>query len=210
MSRHPSPDFFESELTHLVQRELTEAWHDLPSATPSAMERHKAAFIAAGVQLAQQAKWLRVKLLSKTALRYAAIVLFTLISTFIGARMVSAQSLPGDQLYPVKLSLESVDGLFYSSEAWQSRQEERRLAEVLMIVTQGESAVVNFVATPFLHDDGQWYVGTVPLILTAEQSGMLGNQCPQRDNSVRVYAQVTSGRIYARAITPTCFYVASR
>lgn len=210
MSRQPSPDFFESELTHLVQVELTEAWRDLPPPNPTVMDRHKAAFIAAGVQLAQQAKWLRLKLLSKTALRYAAIVLFTLMSTFVGARMAAAQSLPGDRLYPVKLSLESVDGLFYGNEAWQTHQEERRLAEVMTIASQGESAVVNFVATPFLHDDGQWYVGTFPLILTAEQSGMLGSQCPQRDNSVRVYAQVSNGKIYARAITPTCFYVASR
>ncbi len=210
MSRRPSPDFFESELTHLVQLELNEAWRDLPAPDPSVMERHKAAFIAAGVQLAQQAKWLRVKLLSKTAFRYAAIILFTLMSTFIGARAVSAQSVPGDRLYPVKLSLESVESLLYHGETWQKEQERRRLSEVLVIAARGGSAVVYFEATPFVSAEGQWYVSTVPLVLSADQTRTLDNQCPQRGNRVGISAQVRDGKIYVRGITPSCFYVASR
>jgi hypothetical protein len=210
MSRRPSPDFFEDELTHLVQTELENAWRDIPPRDPTMVERQRATFIAAGVRLGQQAKWMQVKFLSKTALRYAAIVIFTLLSTFVGARVVSAQSLPGDRLYPVKLSLESVDGLFYGGERWHDQQEARRLDEVLTIAAQGESAVVNFVASPFLTDDGQWYVGAVPLMVTAEQNRMLHNQCAERDTSIRIFAQVIDGKIYARAITPSCFFVASR
>jgi len=210
MSRRPSLDFFEDELTHLVQSELKRAWYQLPPREPTIVATQKAAFVAAGVRLAKQAKWLRLKLLSTTALRYAAIVVFTFMSTFVGARVVSAQSLPGDRLYPVKLSLESVDGLFYGSEAWDDQQEERRLAEVIMMAAQGESAMVSFVATPFQTDEGQWFVGTVPLMVTTEQNGMLQNQCAERETSVRVFGQVSDGVIYARAITPSCFFVASR
>jgi hypothetical protein len=210
MSQRPSPDFFEDELTHLVQKELQEAWQALPPPEPSRMATHRAAFIAAGVQLAQQAKWLKVRLLTKTTLRYAAIIVLLLMTSFVGARAVSAQSLPGDRLYPVKLSLESVDMLFYGGEQWEARQEERRLSEVLTMVDEGEQATVSFIAVPTRAADGQWYIGTVPLVVSSEQSTMLSNQCQQREHRVQIYGEVRDGTIIARAITPGCFYVASR
>lgn len=210
MSRQPFSDFFEDELNALVQAELQQAWRDVPPRNSALVARQRAAFIAAGVRLAEQAKWLQLKLLSRTAFRYAAIVLFTLLSTFIGARVVSAQSLPGDRLYPVKLSLESVDGLFYGGEAWEAQQEARRLQEVLDMVARGESTLVNFVATPFQTDDGQWYVGAVRLVVTSEQNRMLRNQCTSANTRVIVMGQISDGKIFARGLTPSCFYVASR
>lgn len=210
MSRSPSPDFFEDELNHLVTAGLQEVWRDLPPPDANRMASQRAAFIAAGVRLAQQAKWLQVRLVTKTSLRYAAILVLTLLTSFVGARAASAHSLPGDQLYPVKLSLESVDILFYGGEQWEATQAERRLSEVLTMAAEGESAMVSFAASPTQAADGQWFIGTVPLIVSAEQSAMLDNQCPQRDDNVQIYGQVHDGKIFARAITPGCFYVASR
>lgn len=204
MSQHPSPDFFDDELNTLVTNELEAAWGDVPAPDSRAMAAHRAAFLAAGVGIRQRPAW------SQVALRYAAILVLTLVSSFFGARVVSASSLPGDHLYPMKLSLESVDGLFYSDEAWSDTQEERRLAEVVTMAQSGESAIVNFEATPTQHADGSWYVGQIPLVVTAEQQGMLVNQCPERETTVRVYGQVLDGKIYPAAITPSCLYVAFR
>lgn len=209
MSQPPSPDFFEDELNHLVQNELRALWQDVPPRESSLVERQRTAFIEAGVRLAQQAKWVQMKLVSRTALRYAAIVCFTLLSTFIGARVATAESLPGDRLYPMKLSLESVDGLFYGQEVWETQQEARRLQEIFTIAVRGESAVVNFVATP-IESDGDWYVGATPLIVTTEQNQRLRNQCDGQETNVRILGQVSNGKIYAQVITPSCFFIASR
>ncbi|MFZ6031423.1 MAG: DUF5666 domain-containing protein, partial [Chloroflexota bacterium] len=97
-----------------------------------------------------------------------AVVLFTLV-TAVGN--VSAASLPGDALYPVKRAQENVQLFFASDEARQQLEErflQERHAEVQALIGLKRSAAFEFVADIEQIASQEWMVGGFSFTVNAD------------------------------------------
>ncbi len=97
-------------------------------------------------------------------------LVFILVAT--STRLVSASSgaLPGDQLYPVKRSWESLQLFFVFQEeehqVLQSRFTQERLDETSKLLVQGRSAPISFSGLVMQQQDGTWLVSGIRVVIT--------------------------------------------
>lgn len=93
-----------------------------------------------------------------------------LVMTSSGLLAVSAESLPGDRLYPVKRAVENLRVQFAPSRVqkyeaeWQYR--ERRIGEVTELLTMGESRNISFEGVVEEINDLEWFVSGIDVRLT--------------------------------------------
>jgi len=102
------------------------------------------------------------------------IVMVLIIAALLGTSLVSAEALPGDALYPVKLALEQFQLNLASSpvQRLQLQQDfdERRVDEVDKLKDSGRQTTVTFTGV-LEQANGQWQVAGINLDLNNEQSG---------------------------------------
>jgi hypothetical protein len=101
-----------------------------------------------------------------------------LVMTSSGLLAVSAESLPGDRLYPVKRAVENLRVQFapsgvqkYEAE-WQYR--ERRIGEVTELLTMGEERNISFEGVVEVINDLDWFVSGIEVRLT-DNTDLIGS-----------------------------------
>ena len=138
-----------------------------PADAPSAAQnRSRAAFLARTGELRahQRPRQTREPFFS-FVLRYGALIV-VLAAVLLGGGLVSARSLPGDLLYPLKINVER------ASQSWvadissrlnrQLSFDERRAQEVRRLLQSGREEAVNFGG--FLERKSEnWHVADIPL-----------------------------------------------
>ncbi|MEP7134932.1 MAG: DUF5667 domain-containing protein [Chloroflexota bacterium] len=91
-----------------------------------------------------------------------------------GTNLVRASfdSLPGDSLYPVKLSWEKTTLLFtfdaHTRQDLQLKYNDERLKEVTQLFASGRTSHVEFVGVVTLQRDEAWQVANIPVIVSAQ------------------------------------------
>ncbi|MBA3532924.1 MAG: hypothetical protein H0T73_13455 [Ardenticatenales bacterium] len=138
--------------------------------------------------------WWRRLLLQGTTL-----VLFFSVS-WMSARVASAGSLPGDTLYPVKLTVEQIDLLLYDEAQWETQVQSQRLSEVLTLLQSGRKAEVEFQGTLQQSSDGSWHIGGIALDFDPEKQILIQHMC----GPVRVQGVVARGEFQVLYLTPSC------
>ncbi len=93
-----------------------------------------------------------------------------LVLTSTGLVSASSASIPGDQLYPVKRTWESVQLLFVFSpqqrDLMQSSFEQERLDEISELLGRRQAAPISFSGILARRSDGNWVVSGIPVSVT--------------------------------------------
>lgn len=188
--------------------ELRRALGPVPPRSESRARANRAAFLTAGAELAAPPRasrrwhpsWLWI-------FRQAVAFALLLIVMLGGVRVTSASSLPGDELYPLKLGIEQVDALFWEPRRWEQHRQERRRTEVALLLQSGRVERVAFEGVLAETVQGQWYVGGVQVGLNAEQEQFALFSCP--GSPTRLEGTVANGQLYLLELTPTCLQLAA-
>jgi len=110
----------------------------------------------------------KIAFLPRMALAFGLTAAFMLSST--GLVSASSNSLPGDQLYPVKRTWEGVQLAFVLNEqgreSLQSEFEQERLNEIDELLAQNRSQPVTFSGLVLQRKDGRWLISGVPVLVT--------------------------------------------
>lgn len=181
-----------------------------------AMRRGKARFLQTAAELREQRQTAKApavqkrNFFSQQFFRLAittALLGFFLVTSGTGLVSASRSALPGDQLYPVKRSLEDIQ-LFLvfdtgNKEAFQKELEHKRVKEIKELYTEKRVAEVNFHGILESRDQQTWKVGGLivevdeDLNLTDIETGAM----------VQVIGETEDGKIKAKQIilmaTPT-------
>jgi hypothetical protein len=187
-------------------KELEKTFAIVPEPNESRMLANRSLFLTLGAELATQQEpkkvwfgWLWQRLLWQSGV----LAVFLLMS-LLGVRMVSANSLPGEQLYLIKLSLEPLDAIFQDQEQWEQKMEARRREEVQQLVKhQGEAKV--YFEGMLEQTAAGWQMMELPLVLTPEQQQIALLRCQGRP--VKVQGKVSKGSLQIIHLTPTCLEV---
>ena len=136
---------------------------------PGAQERGREAFVQAGIARAgaRGGRWSPARPRS-FSMAFLALVLL-LVMGAVGAVGASAQALPGDPLYPVKIAAERTRLLLVSSPAQRLRLEQsfdqERVDEVEVLIQLSLNRQVNFAGGLVDMQPGMWRVGDLTVLL---------------------------------------------
>ncbi len=140
----------------------------------AAQNRSRAQFLTAAAARRPQAprRGLRLPFLPVRSLVPTLIVLLALVSSLFVTGLVSAQSLPGDGLYPVKIAVEQARLRLTTGVASRLSLEEtfdqRRVMEVADLLARGEVQPVSFAGFLSRPEVGTWRVAGLPVTFTAQ------------------------------------------
>ncbi len=147
------------------------------AAAPSAnvIRRNRVKFL----QRAAEMREARVKSSSTpnwfNSLRRAAVALAVLAIAFMsgtGLVRASSNTLPGDNLYPVKRTWEDVSLLFTFDltrrEALEIEHENERLQEVQKLFAEKRSAEVDFAGNVTQQNGDEWLVSGIPIVISSQ------------------------------------------
>ncbi len=128
----------------------------------------------------------------RLAFSIAAIILI-LVLGFFGTRIASAQALPGDTLYPVKIAWEQVQISLTSGTAERLHLEQtfdmQRVAEVNKLINLGRTSSVTFTGV-LAGSNNAWNVAGIDLNVDDQQAGTL----PDLENTVVQVSGETEGK----------------
>jgi len=107
----------------------------------------------------------------RSALTFLSVAAFLLMSSN-GLLLASAQSIPGDTLYPLKRSVESTQLQLVSDphqrQVLQRVFSERRVEETRSLITDKRVENVEFSGVVSFQSAGQWLVSDIPVTLTSQ------------------------------------------
>lgn len=187
-------------------KELEETLAVVPEPNESRMRANRSLFLTLGAELAtqQESKKVRFGRLWQRLLWQSGVLVVFLLMSLLGIRIVSANSLPGEQLYLMKLSMEPLDAIFQDQEQWEQKIEARRRQEVQQLVKRQGEAKVYFEGM-LEETTGGWQIIELPLLLTPEQQQLALLSCQGR--AVKVQGNVSKGSLQITHLTPTCLEV---
>src|SRR3990170_321006 len=160
----------------------------------SAIQRSRARMLRKAVQLRSRSQP-RIFLGRLPRLAFAALALaLAVFLTWQGLLIASAQALPGDSLYPVKLTAEDLSLRIASSaeakRAITARFEQRRVDEVAELLVMGRVVKVQFEGLLAKQTSERWSVDSLPVMLTP-QTRVVGD--PVDGTVVRVVGSTQAG-----------------
>lgn len=172
---------------------------------PSAAQaRSRARFLAAAGQ-AQSTPRASPSGLLRFRLAAVVLLLVMLVSaSLLGTGLVSAQSLPGEPLYPVKIAIEQARLWLAGDSASYLHLEElfdqRRVAEVLRLLQQGRMGQqVSFAGFLSVGSEGGWQVAGIPVAFASEAGApapsLLGTYLEVQGRTAAGQVQVESFRL---------------
>jgi hypothetical protein len=130
-------------------------------------QRSRAGFLEKAVRLSFRKK---ISIWQRTSLRLTMAVMLALMLVFSGVwgvTQTSASSLPGDNLYPVKRSVENVRLQFAPNDAsriiLEKEFEQIRTREVQQLINDKRSAPVTFSGAVERNLNGGWTVNGIPV-----------------------------------------------
>jgi len=166
------PDL-ESELRPILEASL-QARTLAASSVPSVVQRRGRTHLLQRAAELRQLKRVpakrRLPAFQRLAVTLGLVSVLVLSSTgLVGA---SSNSLPGDQLYPVKRTWEDVQlNLVFNQpgrETLQSQFEQERLNEIDELLTQNRSQPVTFSGLVINRQDGTWLVSGISVLVTSK------------------------------------------
>ncbi len=136
-------------------------------------------------------------------LRLATTIIIALIAFgLVGTTLTSAQSLPGDVLYPVKLAFEQVQLNFAGGPQQRMQLQEdfdqRRAEEVDRLKQAGRRTVVSFSGV-LTQNSGQWQVAGITLDLSGQQTAQAAGW---ENLVVQVSGELDGMTVHVTDITP--------
>jgi uncharacterized membrane protein YgcG len=178
LARYPQ---FADELRPLLEAALSARAIPLPSPSASGMRRGRARFLqkAAEMREAKVAPRSRRSVIPMFQ-RLAISLGLTFALVFSGTGLVSASStaLPGENLYPVKRTWEDVRLFFVFDPSIrmvrENEYEQERLHEATALLAEGRHEEISFAGV-VTEQNGQFYISSLPVILTPETTGVLEN-----------------------------------
>jgi hypothetical protein len=138
---------------------------------PAAQSRSRARFLAAAQKPARSGFLFSFAPVRRTPMMLLALMLSLLLGAF-GTVAASAQSLPGEALYPLKLATENTRLLFTTDPA-QRRElaqafDHNRVQEVYALLQRGRSVRVTFAGALTQSTSGEWQVAGIRLALPSD------------------------------------------
>lgn len=171
---------------------------------PAAQSRSRARFLAAADR-ARSTSSVSPSGLLRFRLAAVVVVLVLLVSaSLLGTELVSAQSLPGEPLYPVKIAIEQARLWLAGDSASYLHLEElfdqRRGAEVLRLLQQGRMGQqVSFAGFLSATSEGGWQVAGIPVTFASDSgipaSSLLGTYLEVQGRTAAGQVQVESFRL---------------
>lgn len=135
-------------------------------------------------------------------LAFSAIIIICLVIGLLGTTAVSAKSLPGDTLYPVKLAWEQVQINLASGIAkrleLQKSFDQQRVTEVSQLLELGRMSQVTFTGV-LAGKENSWSVAGIDIDVEDSQSGKLSNL---QDTVVQVTGETEGNSVKVNAIQP--------
>ncbi|HUI88086.1 MAG TPA: DUF5667 domain-containing protein [Anaerolineales bacterium] len=164
------PDL-ESELRPVLQAALQARTLADQSVPAAAQRRGRARLLSGAAELRESQRGLSKRTVSffpRMVLALSLTAVVVLSSTgLVGA---SSNSLPGDQLYPVKRTWERVQLAFVLNQqrqdALQSQFEQERLNEIDELLTTSRAQQVTFSGVVSKETDGRWLISGIPVLVT--------------------------------------------
>lgn len=187
---------FTQELRPILESALKAKNAAVPGPSPDALRRSRARVLGHASQLreAKAKPWYGVWSVSirRTLVSLAVITMLFIGST--GLVRAASTTVPGDNLYPIKRTWESVNILFTfdvrAREALEVEHENERLEELSELFREGRSAKVDFVGRVTRQDGDLWLVSTIEVVISS-QTDLPGGLVAEGD-AVRVRG-VTQG-----------------
>jgi hypothetical protein len=140
-------------------------------ALPEAQARSRAIFLAESASLDPKTRRNRSRLSFRFRLTGSVVLMMGFLMAITG--LASANSLPGEQLYPLKLAIEQAQIGLTSDPAtrlhMQQSFEQQRAGEVSALIQQGRSQQVTFYGFVAVPKKGTVEVGGLPVTLPPEQ-----------------------------------------
>jgi len=170
LSKHPQVETDFRPILETMQAAYSISSVDIPIKT---INRSRTRILARAAQLRLDRKSRRTIFHRIPRLAYAFIlaVIITLMS-FSGLSIASAQSLPGDQLYPLKRAAEnirlSLSVTLDDHYAVEDRYKARRIEEVEALLAAGRIELVEFFGLVNQQDDDRWNIGGVDVRLSSD------------------------------------------
>src|SRR5918994_6323071 len=162
----------------------------VPAPSPDVVRRNRAKVLQHAAQM-REGKARSSQRIWFASLRRIAVTLAVVTVLFVsGTGLVGASSntLPGDNLYPVKRTWEGVRLLFtfdpLEREALESEHENERLHEVQEVLAAGRSTEVDFNGVVTTQNGNEWVVAGVRVLITGQTE--LRDQGITIGSSVRV------------------------
>jgi hypothetical protein len=178
LARYPQ---FVDELRPLLKAALSARALPLPSPSASGMRRGRARFLQKAAEMREAKTAPRSRRSVIPVFQRLAISLgLTFALVFSGTGLVSASSsaLPGENLYPVKRTWEDVSLFFVFDPsirmARENEYEQERLHEATALLAEGRHQEISFSGV-VVEQNGQFYISSLPVILTSETKGVLEN-----------------------------------
>ncbi len=198
-----------ADLRPLLEASLAARSLQAGPAPTSAQNRSRAQFLAAAAELRQPARrGLRLGFLPLRALVPALMVLLVVVSSLFVTGLVSAQSLPGDGLYPVKIAMEQAQLRLTTGTASRLSLEEtfdeRRVMEVADLLKRGELRQVSFAGFLSRPKVNEWRVAGIPVTFSPQAKTPI---VPLVGTYVEVNGLTTSGQVNVSQVQLRLFHV---
>ncbi len=162
------------ELRPLLEASIEARGMAVPEPSAEAVRRNRAKVLQHAAQMREARVKPRVSHAWFASLRRLAVMVMIVALVFVsgtGLVRAASETLPGDNLYPVKRTWEGVRVLFtfdaQKREALEFEQENRRLEELRELFTMGRSVKVDFAGYVTRQNADAWRVAGIPVLITS-------------------------------------------
>ena len=177
LSHYPG---FAKDLRPILETSMEARSLAAPDPSPEVIRRNRAKVMQQAAQM-REAQARPFRRIWSVSLRRALVSLAVIAALFIGTNglvYASSNTLPGDNLYPVKRTWEGVRVLLtFDAQArtkLEVHQENERLDELNNLFAKGRSASVDFAGTVTTQNGNLWLVSRIPVLISAQTN--LGTQ----------------------------------
>ena len=159
---------YEARLRPLLETAvLASSLNSAPTIPASARAKSKNAFLEALASAPRAVPWYSPAVLLRSAWS-TAVFLFILTAGLVWTGLVSAESLPGDSLYPLKITAERTRLLIASNPSQrlqlENEYDQERADEVEALFGQNRHTEVTFAGFLSRSTSGTWLVNQVPIV----------------------------------------------
>lgn len=200
--RHPE---FANELRPILEASVKAKAKAVPAPSTDALRRNRAKLLQHASEMRERKAVPVSRRIWSVPFRRALVALMVVTMLFAsstGLVRASSTTLPGDNLYPVKRSWESLS-LFFTfnvekREALEFEHENERLEELYELFAEGRSADVEFSGYVTRQSGDEWLVSSIPVMISSQTR--LPDQPVQVGDAVRVRGQARDGGVAALRI----------
>ena len=200
--RHPE---LADELRPILETSVKAKAMAVPAPSQEVLRRNRAKLLQHASELRERKAAPASRRIWSVPLRRALVTFMVIAMLFVsgtGLVRASSSTLPGDNLYPVKRTWESLSLVFTfdaeKREALEFEHENERLEELRELLTSGRSARVDFAGYVTRQSGTEWRVSGITVFLSADTRQP--DQPVAVGDAVRVRGQTQNGGVAAERI----------